>query len=92
MLLYRLLAIVRKAATQRISVNHNFERRVGIWRAGFDADGDLFCNQRYNDWPQRVPDGFSDPWETPDWFPRAITRRQKCSYGKELWHLPRLFP
>ena len=34
------------ASTMRISVNHQFERRVGIWRAGFDEDGELFCNQR----------------------------------------------
>lgn len=28
-------------ATMRISVNHQFERRVGIWPAGFDQDGEL---------------------------------------------------
>ena len=28
-------------ATMRISVNHNFERRVGLWPAGFDEDGEL---------------------------------------------------
>ena len=33
-------------STMRISINHTFERRVGIWPAGFDADGELFCNQR----------------------------------------------
>lgn len=38
----------------RISVNHDFERRIGIWPAGFDKDGELFCNQRYGDWPQAV--------------------------------------
>ena len=38
----------------RISVNHLFERRVGLWRAGFDTDGELFCNQRYGDWPMRT--------------------------------------
>lgn len=26
-------------STMRISMNHNFERRVGVWPAGFDADG-----------------------------------------------------
>ena len=29
------------AATMRISVNHDFERRVGLFPAGFDADGVL---------------------------------------------------
>ena len=41
-------------ATMRISVNHDFERRVGIWPAGLDAEGELFCNQRYGDWPIAV--------------------------------------
>jgi len=59
------------AATTRISVNHNFERRVGLWRAGFDEDGELFCDQRYGDFPQRTD---QEPWETPDFM--------LLSYGK----------
>ena len=39
-------------STMRISVNQQFERRVGIWPSGFDKDGELFCNQRYGDWPR----------------------------------------
>jgi len=54
------------AATMRISANHNFERRVGIWPAGLDTDGELFCNQRFGDWPIRVPLGKRDPWVKPD--------------------------
>ncbi len=52
-------------ATMRISVNHDFERRVGLWPAGFDADGELFCNQRYGDWPMTVE---GDPWRDPAWM------------------------
>ena len=55
-------------ATMRISVNHDFERRVGLWPAGFDADGELFCNQRYGDWPLAVSGGQDDPWRDPDWM------------------------
>ena len=40
------------ASTMRISINHDFERRVGIFPAGIDSDGELFCNQRYADWPE----------------------------------------
>lgn len=50
------------AATMRISVNHRFERRLGIFPAGFDDDGVLFCNQVFGDYPTRVPDGPADPW------------------------------
>ncbi len=56
------------ASTMRISKNHVFERRVGIWPAGFDADGELFCNQRYGDWPMKVEDGKMDPWKNPQWY------------------------
>lgn len=55
-------------ATMRISMNHNFERRVGIWPAGFDADGELFCNQRYGDWPLDVEEARENPWCDPKWY------------------------
>ena len=54
--------------TIRISMNHQFERRVGIWPAGFDSDGELFCNQRYGDWPQAVKEEKMNPWENPKWY------------------------
>lgn len=50
-------------ATMRISKNHIFERRVGLWPAGVDKDGELFCNQRYGDWPLTVSG--DDPWRDP---------------------------
>ena len=49
------------ASTMRISVNHQFERRVGIWPAGFDEEGELFCNQNYGDWPIAVEEGKRKP-------------------------------
>lgn len=49
-------------ATMRVSVNHMFERRVGLFPAGFDSDGVLFCNQTFADYPMIVPDGTFDPW------------------------------
>ena len=55
-------------STMRISVNHDFERRVGLWPAGFDADGELFCNQRYGDWPMAVSGAAEDPWRDPAWM------------------------
>lgn len=56
-------------ATMRISVHHSFERRVGIWQAGLDEEGDLFCNQRYGDWPMSLEEGEKqDPWREPEWY------------------------
>ncbi len=48
--------------TIRISVGHVFERRIGIYPAGFDADGVLFCNQEFADHPIVVPQRRVDPW------------------------------
>ncbi|MEV0354821.1 family 43 glycosylhydrolase [Nocardia sp. NPDC050697] len=55
------------AATMRVSVNFTFERRLGIFPAGFDEDGVLFCNQRFGDYPMTVPAQRADPWT--DTFP-----------------------
>jgi len=70
-------------STMRISVNHNFERRVGLWPAGFDTDGELFCNQRYGDWPMAT-DG--DPWRDPAWMLLSVGKAafaSSCAEGHE---------
>ena len=63
-------------STMRISVNHDFERRVGIWPAGFDADGELFCNQRYGDWPMTTE---GDPWRDPAWMLLSVGKNAAAS-------------
>lgn len=55
-------------ASMQISENHSFERRVGLWPAGFDRDGNLFCNQRFGDWPVEVTGEKDDPWKNPKWY------------------------
>ncbi len=67
-------------ATMRISMNHDFERRVGIWPAGFDADGELFCNQRYGDWPMTVE---GDPWRDPAWMLLSAGKKATASCFSE---------
>lgn len=64
-------------ATMRISVNHSFERRVGIWPAAFE-DGELVCDQRYGDWPARMlEDGEKSVlWQDPEWM--------LLSFGKKV--------
>ncbi|MBP6826964.1 MAG: family 43 glycosylhydrolase, partial [Saprospiraceae bacterium] len=51
-------------STLAISVKNNFERRLGIWPAGFDQDDVLFCNTAYGDYPHYLPSGKSDPLES----------------------------
>ena len=66
-------------ATMRISVNHDFERRVGLWPAGFDADGELFCNQRYGDWPVKVSDVRQDARRDPEWMILSVGKEAAAS-------------
>ena len=39
-----------------ISVKNNFERRIGIWPAGFDPDDVMYCNTAYGDYPTLLPE------------------------------------
>ena len=47
-------------STIAIAVKNNFERRLGIWPAGFDSDGVLYCNQAFGDYPTYLPSGSED--------------------------------
>ena len=66
-------------ATMRISVNHDFERRVCLWPAGFDADGELICNQRYGDWPMSLSGFRQDPWRDPAWMLLSVHKAASAS-------------
>jgi hypothetical protein len=51
-------------STIAISVKNNFERRIGIWPAGFDTDDIMFCNTTFGDYPHYLPDGESNHLES----------------------------
>ena len=38
-------------STIMLSVKNNFERRIGIWPAGFDKDDVMYCNTAFGDYP-----------------------------------------
>ena len=42
-------------STIGICTKNNFERRIGIWPAGFDKDGILYSNTSYGDYPTFLP-------------------------------------
>jgi hypothetical protein len=44
-------------STIGICVKNNFERRIGIWPAGFDNDGVMYCNTAFGDYPTFLPEG-----------------------------------
>lgn len=43
-------------STIAIAVKNNFERRLGLWPAGFDNDGVLYANTVFGDYPHYLPD------------------------------------
>jgi hypothetical protein len=43
-----------------INVKNNFERRIGMWPAGFDRDDIMYCNTAFGDYPHYLPDGETD--------------------------------
>ncbi|HRH35325.1 MAG TPA: family 43 glycosylhydrolase [Catalimonadaceae bacterium] len=51
-------------STIGISVKNNFERRLGIWPAGFDKDGVMYMNAAFGDYPHYIPNGESDHLKT----------------------------
>ncbi len=42
-------------STIMLSVKNNFERRIGIWPAGFDSDDVMWCNTAFGDYPHYLP-------------------------------------
>lgn len=44
-------------STMRISENESYERRIGLFPCAFDADGVLYCNQNFSDYPFVLPQG-----------------------------------
>nr|MBA3554803.1 family 43 glycosylhydrolase [Gemmatimonadales bacterium] len=49
--------------TPWLAINWNFERRIAMFPAGFDADGHLFATTRFGDFPHYIPAG---KWSRPD--------------------------
>ena len=43
--------------TPWLAINWKFERRIAMFPAGFDADGQLFATTRFGDFPHYVPTG-----------------------------------
>jgi xylan 1,4-beta-xylosidase len=42
-------------STTVVSVKNTFERRIGIWPAGFDKDDVMYCNTTFGDYPHYAP-------------------------------------
>jgi xylan 1,4-beta-xylosidase len=55
-------------STTVVSVKNTFERRIGIWPAGFDKDDVMWCNTSFGDYPHYLPNvNKSNDKIRPDW-------------------------
>ena len=71
-------------STMRISKNQNFERRVGLFPAGLDEEGLLYCNQNFADYPVVIPDGKYDARNIrPQYFLLSYKKKAKASSSQE---------
>lgn len=70
-------------STMRISQSQHFERRIGLWKTGFDQDGELFCDQRYGDWPFEVNNDKEDIFKNPKWMLLSYGATAKASSNQK---------
>lgn len=67
-----------RVATMVISVAHKFERRLGIFPAGFDADGVMRTNTYLGDYPQFLPGTIKNPLD------KNLAGWMLLSFGKKV--------
>lgn len=51
-------------STMVINTKNNFERRIGIWPAGFDDEDNMYCNTAFGDYPHYLPTGEANHLES----------------------------
>lgn len=65
-------------STISISVKNNFERRLGIWPAGFDKDDVMYMDAAFGDYPHYLPT------ETSDHLKSGFTGWMLLNYNKPV--------
>ena len=71
-------------STTVISVKNTFERRLGMWPAGFDKDGRMWCNTAFGDYPHYVPSSV-DKTKPNEYAPsRYFTGWMLLNYNKPV--------
>ena len=74
--------------TPWVAVNWNFERRVAMFPAGFDTDGQMYSDTRFGDFPHCAPKG---KWSSADeLFPgwMLLSYRKPCTASSALLEFP----
>ncbi len=65
-------------STIGICVKNNFERRIGIWPAGFDQDDVMYSNTAYGDYPTFLPS------QNKNHFEESFTGWMLLNYNKPV--------
>jgi xylan 1,4-beta-xylosidase len=55
-------------STSIICVKNTWERRMGIWPAGFDKDDVMWCNAAFGDYPLYLPSAITKEAFRPEWY------------------------
>ena len=55
-------------ATTVVCVKNTWERRIGIWPAGFDSGYVMWCSTAFGDYPLYLPAARTDDKLRPDWW------------------------
>jgi xylan 1,4-beta-xylosidase len=55
-------------STSIICVKNTFERRIGIWPAGFDKEDVMWCNTAFGDYPLYLPSANKQQSAGPGWM------------------------
>ncbi len=67
------------AGTMRAWVKYKFERRLGMFPAGFDADGQMYCITAFGDYPHYHASSLRDHTQS------TFTGWMLLSYRKKAW-------
>ncbi|MGB3006798.1 MAG: discoidin domain-containing protein [Chitinophagaceae bacterium] len=55
-------------STSIVCVKNTWERRIGIWPAGFDRDDVMYCNTSFGDYPMFLPSAERPASSGPGWM------------------------
>src|SRR5690606_24222469 len=71
-------------STMVVSVKNNFERRLGIWPAGFDKDDVMYCNTAFGDYPHYLPEVLKDQQTNSSYQNAGFTGWMLLNYKKPV--------
>lgn len=82
-----------RVVTMVISQRHMFERRIGVFPAGFCSDGQMFCNTYLGDYPQFVPgNGIVTPkGNSTGWMLLSRAKKAEASSQQENFPITNAF-